>query len=96
MTSEQNEARPSDNGRNGYTFIGKRIPRPDAPAKTRGSTEYVADLQRPGLLHGAVLRSPYPHARIRGIDSSAAEALPGVKAVVTAEDTAKRGWVDFR
>jgi CO/xanthine dehydrogenase Mo-binding subunit len=79
-----------------YSVIGKRLPRPDAPAKARGTAEYVADIKRTGLLHGAVLRSPYPHARIRGINISAALALPGVKAVVTAEDTPKRGWGAFR
>ncbi|HKB49463.1 MAG TPA: molybdopterin cofactor-binding domain-containing protein, partial [Ktedonobacterales bacterium] len=57
---------------------------------------YVADIKRTGLLHGAVLRSPYPHARILRIDVSAAEALPGVKAVITTEDTPKRGWGAFR
>jgi CO/xanthine dehydrogenase Mo-binding subunit len=93
VTVKQNEGSVRSNG---HTYIGKRIPRPDAPAKTRGTTQYVADLQRPGLLHGAVLRSPFPHARIRGIDTSAAESLPGVKAIVTAEDTAKRGWGAFR
>jgi CO/xanthine dehydrogenase Mo-binding subunit len=79
-----------------YSVIGKRLPRPDAPAKARGTAEYVADIKRTGLLHGAVLRSPYPHARIRGIDISAALALPGVKAVVTADDTPRRGWGAFR
>jgi CO/xanthine dehydrogenase Mo-binding subunit len=79
-----------------YSVIGKRIPRPDAPAKVRGTSEYVADIQRTGLLHGAVLRSPYPHARIKRIDVSAALALPGVKAVITADDTSKRGWGAFR
>jgi CO/xanthine dehydrogenase Mo-binding subunit len=78
------------------SLIGQRIPRTDAPAKTSGTAEYVADIQRTGLLHGAVLRSPYAHARIRGIDTSAAERLSGVKAVITAEDTPKRGWGAFR
>ena len=78
------------------SVIGKRIPRPDAPAKTRGTAQYVADIQRTGLLHAAVLRSPYPHARIRSLDITAALALQGVKAVVTADDTPGRSWGAFR
>jgi carbon-monoxide dehydrogenase large subunit len=49
----------------------------------RGQGNYVDDVQLPGMLYGAILRSPYAHARINGIDASAAEALPGVKAVIT-------------
>src|SRR5207244_11660610 len=78
------------------SVIGKRIPRPDAPAKTRGTAQYVADIQRTGLLHAAVLRSPYPRARIRSLDITAALALQGVKAVVTADDTSGRIWGAFR
>src|SRR5215213_4219874 len=88
------DPRPADLSR--LSIVGSRVPRADAPAKVRGTSQYVADIQRTGLLHGAVLRSPYPHARIRGIDTSAAEALPGVKAVITAEDTPKRGWGAFK
>jgi aerobic carbon-monoxide dehydrogenase large subunit len=49
----------------------------------RGQGNYVDDVQLPGMLYGAILRSPFAHARIKGIDTSAAEALPGVKAVIT-------------
>jgi carbon-monoxide dehydrogenase large subunit len=49
----------------------------------RGQGNYVDDVQLPGMLYGAVLRSPYAHAKINGVDTSAAEALPGVKAVIT-------------
>ena len=49
----------------------------------RGQGNYVDDVNLPGMLHGAVLRSPFAHARIVSIDTSAAEALPGVKAVIT-------------
>ena len=49
----------------------------------RGQGNYVDDVQLPGMLHGAILRSPYAHAKILSIDTSAAEALPGVKAVIT-------------
>ena len=78
------------------SVVGKRVPRVDGPAKASGTAQYVADIKRTGLLHAAVLRSPYPHARIRSIDLSAAVALPGVRAVVTSEDTAGRGWGAFR
>jgi carbon-monoxide dehydrogenase large subunit len=49
----------------------------------RGEGNYVDDVQLPGMLYGAILRSPYAHAKINSIDTSAAEALPGVKAVIT-------------
>ena len=51
-----------------------------------GTALYAADLTMPGMLHGAVLRSPHPHAEILEIDDSEARALPGVVAVVTARD----------
>lgn len=63
-------------------IVGRRIPKLDAPEKVRGATQYADDLRLPGLLHGAILRSPHPHARIVGIDTSAAERMPGVKAVI--------------
>ena len=66
--------------------IGRNIPRSDAEEKARGEAIYVDDLQRPGMLHGAVLVSPYAHARILSYDVSQALALPGVKAVLTGED----------
>ncbi|MCC7371052.1 MAG: xanthine dehydrogenase family protein molybdopterin-binding subunit [Chloroflexi bacterium] len=66
--------------------IGIRIPRPDAPEKVAGKTQYVADLQLPGMLHARLLRSPHAHARIKSIDTSKAKALPGVRAVLTASD----------
>src|SRR2546421_10581075 len=49
----------------------------------RGKGNYVDDVQLPGMLHGAILRSPYAHARIQSVDTSAAEAHPKVKAVIT-------------
>ena len=66
--------------------VGVAIPRPDGPEKVTGRVEYVADIKRRGLLHAKLLRSPYAHARIRSIDTSAARALPGVRAVLTAKD----------
>ncbi|GII92144.1 aerobic carbon-monoxide dehydrogenase large subunit [Sinosporangium siamense] len=57
----------------------------------RGRGQYVDDVQLPGMLHGAILRSPHAHARILSVDTSAAEALPGVKAVITGETLAGLG-----
>jgi CO/xanthine dehydrogenase Mo-binding subunit len=66
--------------------IGVSVPRFDAPEKVTGRTQYVADVQVPGLLHARLLRSPHAHARIKSIDVSRARALPGVRAVLTAAD----------
>jgi xanthine dehydrogenase YagR molybdenum-binding subunit len=63
------------------TLIGKRISRVDAPAKVSGRAKYTYDVTRPGMLFGKILRSPYAKARIVSIDTSAAERMPGVKAV---------------
>lgn len=62
-------------------LIGKRISRLDGPAKSSGQAKYAYDINRPGMLFGKVLRSPFAHAKITAIDTSAAEKLPGVKAV---------------
>ena len=69
-----------------YKVIGTRPIRHDGVDKVTGRAIYGADFQITGLLHGRVLRSPHAHARIISIDTSRAEALPGVKGVVTAED----------
>src|SRR5438874_5606821 len=66
--------------------IGLSIPRQDGPEKVTGRTQYVADLSPRGMLHAALLRSPYAHARIKRIDTSKAKALPGVRAVLIAAD----------
>jgi xanthine dehydrogenase D subunit len=66
--------------------LGDNARRPDGIAKTRGQFAYASDLHHEGMLVGATLRSPHCHARIIGIDTSAAEALPGVQAVLTARD----------
>jgi 4-hydroxybenzoyl-CoA reductase alpha subunit len=70
-----------------YVNIGKRLPRVDAIVKATGEAKYAGDLFLPGMLHGKILRSPYPHARILHIDTSKAKRRSGVCAVVTAEDT---------
>jgi xanthine dehydrogenase YagR molybdenum-binding subunit len=68
------------------TQIGKRISRLDGPVKVSGKAKYNSDLNRPGMLHGKVLRSPHAHAKIVSIDTSAAEKMPGVKAVQIIND----------
>jgi 4-hydroxybenzoyl-CoA reductase subunit alpha len=73
-----------------YSVIGKRVPRVDAPEKITGQAKYAADYSLPGMLWCKVLRSPYAHARILTIDTSRAERLPGVKAVITGKDFG--GW----
>jgi 4-hydroxybenzoyl-CoA reductase alpha subunit len=69
-----------------FSVIGKRIPRVDAWEKATGEARYTDDFSLPGMLHGRLLRSPVPHARIVSIDTSRAKALPGVAAVITGED----------
>lgn len=68
------------------SLIGKRIVKMDAPEKAEGKTRYIHDINLPGQLHGKILRSARVHARIVSIDTSAARALPGVHAVITAAD----------
>jgi CO/xanthine dehydrogenase Mo-binding subunit len=68
------------------TYVGTRTIRPDGVDKVTGRARFGADFNLPGQLIGRVLRSPHPHARILAIDTSRAEALPGVKAVITRDD----------
>ncbi len=68
------------------TFIGSNTRRIDAPSKVTGALKYAGDMVLPGMLHMQVLRSPLPHARIVSLDVSAAEAMPGVEAVITSAD----------
>ncbi|MFC1995741.1 xanthine dehydrogenase family protein molybdopterin-binding subunit [Chloroflexota bacterium] len=78
-----------------YTYIGKRIPRIDALPKVTGEVTYFGDVRPPrGTLVMKVLYSPYAHARILSIDTSKAEQLPGVRAVVTSKDMPKTA-LDF-
>jgi 4-hydroxybenzoyl-CoA reductase subunit alpha len=69
-----------------FSVIGKPIPMTDAPGKVTGLGKYTDDLAVPGMLVGRILHSPHAHARIRAIDASRAEALPGVKTVATGKD----------
>ncbi len=69
-----------------FSVIGKPIAMIDAAGKTTGAGKYADDFTLPGMLVGKILHSPYPHARIKSIDTSRAKALDGVVAVVTGED----------
>ena len=75
-------------GQNPKSVIGQRIPKLDAPDKAMGRMIYGHDVRLPGMLHGRILYSRYPHARVRNIDTSRAKQLSGVKAVLTAADNA--------
>ncbi len=79
-----------------FSIVGKEVPRNDAEAKARGAALYTDDLKLPGMLHGRILRSPLAHARIKHIDASKALALPGVKCVITGEDTPKIKYGNWR
>jgi CO/xanthine dehydrogenase Mo-binding subunit len=67
-------------------YVGRSVPRVDGIEKVTGKAKFLGDLAIPGMLHGKILRSTYPHARILAIDTSRAESLPGVAAVFTAAD----------
>jgi len=71
-------------------FIGARVPRPDAPRLMRGRGRYVDNVQLARMLHVAFVRSPHAHARILGIDTGAARAMPGVVRIATGSDLASR------
>jgi xanthine dehydrogenase molybdenum-binding subunit len=68
------------------TMIGKSFPKIDAPERATGRAIYIHDLELPRMLHGAILRADRVHARIVSIDTTAAERLDGVRAVITARD----------
>lgn len=75
--------------------VGRPVARPDARDKVVAATAYAADWAMPGMLHGAVLRSPYPSARIRRLDTTRASKIPGVAAVLTAKDVPRNTlWTD--
>ena len=78
-----------------YKVVGTRPIRPDGTDKVTGRANYGADIRLPGMLHGRVKRSPIAHGRIKRIDASKALALPGVRAVMTAEDLPRKGRREF-
>jgi len=83
------DARAISNQKQGEGHVvGRRIVQPEAVTKATGTVRYVSDLSFPGMLHGKVLRSPYPHARVLRVDKRKAEALPGVAVVLGPDDVA--------
>ncbi|MCP5044439.1 MAG: xanthine dehydrogenase family protein molybdopterin-binding subunit [bacterium] len=85
-------------------FVGKAVPRVEDPALITGEVEFIDNASRPGMLHCAILRSPFAHAKIESIDLEEALELPGVVAIVTGEDAVKwttppmtmpEGWGDL-
>jgi 4-hydroxybenzoyl-CoA reductase subunit alpha len=73
-----------------WSVVGARLPMLDAGAKVKGTAQFTDDLVLPGMLHGRILRSPLPHAKIFHIDTSKAEKLTGVKGVITGKDIPDR------
>ncbi len=76
----------------GKYALGQAVPRSEDPRLLRGGGRFADDRSLPGMAHGFVLRSPHAHARIKSIDVSAAQAAPGVVAVLTGADWEKQGW----
>ncbi|MFC1883869.1 xanthine dehydrogenase family protein molybdopterin-binding subunit [Thermodesulfobacteriota bacterium] len=79
-----------------FNIVGKDVPRNDARAKATGSALYTDDIKLPGMLHGRILMSPYAHARIVRIDTTKAASFPGVKCVITGNDTPKIKYGNWR
>ena len=75
-----------------FSVIGKRLPFLESIPKGTGEAKFAADLRLPGMLYARTLRSPFAHARIKRIDTSRARSLPGVEAVITADDTIGRRY----
>ncbi len=87
-----------DDQKRAFKYVGTTPNRPDGVDKVTGKAQYGADITAPGMLTAAILRSPHPHARIVSIDTSEAEAIPGVRAVVTGADFAPvedQGFADI-
>ncbi len=78
-----------------FEHIGKRIPKIDAVDKATGKVQYIQDLSVPGMLYGKILYSKYAHAKIKSIDTSNAEKLPGVRAVLTGKDVPPKMLMGF-
>src|SRR4051794_20423718 len=70
---------PTWGARKDHTLVNTRLERIDAPVKVTGAAKYTHDIRLPGMLYARVLRCPHPHAKVKGIDFSAADAIPGVK-----------------
>jgi len=76
----------------GLRYVGKPIQKVDSVERVSGRAIYTSDIQLPGMLYGKAIRSPHPHARIKKIDTSRAEALEGVRAVITHLNTPRIEW----
>jgi len=74
------------------SVVGKGVPVKDATSKVMGSLRFAVDMGVHRMAYGKILRSPHPHARIKAIDTSKAEALPGVIAILTHHDTPRNNW----
>ena len=75
-----------------FTIAGKGVPVKDAREKVTGTLKFAVDVKVQGMVHGKILRSPHAHARITHINTSKAEALPGVLGVVTHNDAPNLNW----
>ena len=75
-----------------YATVGRGIPVKDASEKVTGQLKYGVDIKVQNMLFGKILRCPHPHARILRIDTSKAETLPGVVAVLTHQDVPQNDW----
>jgi CO/xanthine dehydrogenase Mo-binding subunit len=75
-----------------FTIVGKSVPVKDAVEKVTGGLKYAVDMAVHGMVHGKILRSPHAHARIKRIDGSRAEAMPGVLGVLLPDDTPGTVW----
>ena len=73
-------------------LVGRPVPRVDGPEKVTGRARFTHDVRLPGMLHGKILRSPHPHARIKRLDTSKAERLPGVRLVLSHQNAPEIPW----
>jgi 4-hydroxybenzoyl-CoA reductase subunit alpha len=78
--------------KNDYAVIGKSVPKIDGRVKATGQARYTGDLKFPNMLVGKILTSPHAHAKILQIDTSEAERLPGVKAIITHKDVPSKKY----
>ncbi len=77
-------------------IVGKAMPRVDGDVRVSGAAEFPSDIQLPGMLHARFLRSPHPHARIQRLDTTRAEKLPGVRAVICKNNAPAQAWRNDR
>jgi len=71
--------------------VGKRTPRVDAYERVSGTAVYPSDIKLPNMIYGAIVRCPHPHAKVKKVDASRAEKMPGVRAVITGESPEVKG-----